>query len=197
MSKASSRRSIRRSPVALPRGRSRPAEIAAEPLDALCFIVYIHDMNENASLASTARMLLDNCLCHKTRMAARSVTRAYDEALRSTGLRATQIAVLAAVGAHGALSIRSLAQSVGMDRTTLTRNLQPLERRGLVALAPEARYRSRMLTLTEEGQRLLMEALPLWKEQQQVWRERLGQQGWAAAQHAVSSLAGATVQASA
>src|SRR5262249_5007031 len=113
-------------------------------LDIRRLEVYIHDMDRTKAIASTARMLLEHCMCHKTRMAARSVTRAYDDALRSTGLRATQIAVLAAVGASGALSIQALARSMAMDRTTLTRNLRPLEDRGLVTLAPEARFRSRM-----------------------------------------------------
>ena len=80
-------------------------------------------------------------MCHKTRMAlARAITRAYDDALRSTGLRATQASVLAAVGARGALSIKSLAYFLEMERTTLTRNLGPLEERGYVLLAPERRH---------------------------------------------------------
>jgi DNA-binding MarR family transcriptional regulator len=79
-----------------------------------------------------ARTLLETCLCHNVRMASRVVSRAYDEALRPTGLRATQIAVLAAVGARGALSIKSLADSLEMERTTLTRNLKPLEEQALV-----------------------------------------------------------------
>ena len=102
----------------------------------------------NNASARLAQHLLDSCMCHKTRMAARAITRAYDDALRQTGLRATQLAVLAAVGARGALSIQSLADVLGMDRTTLTRNLRPLEDKGLVLLAPEARHRARMLELT-------------------------------------------------
>ena len=89
-----------------------------------------------------------------------------DDALRSTGLRATQVPVLAAVGARGALSIKSLADSLEMDRTTLTRDLRPLEERGYVLLAPERRHRSRMLTLTAAGHAALLEALPLWEDAQ-------------------------------
>src|ERR1043165_167662 len=102
----------------------------------------MHDMRSRSAPASLAQVLLDTCMCHKTRMAARAVTRAYDDALRPTGLRATQVAVLAAVAAEGALSIKSLADSLGMDRTTLTRNLRPLEERGYILLAAEARHRS-------------------------------------------------------
>jgi DNA-binding transcriptional ArsR family regulator len=96
-------------------------------------------MNAHRNVPDLARTLLDTCLCHNVRMASRVVSRAYDEALRPSGLRATQIAVLAAVGARGALSIKSLADSLEMERTTLTRNLRPLEEQGLVAIAPEGR----------------------------------------------------------
>src|SRR6516162_1414706 len=120
-------------------------------------------MRKKAVDASLPQMLLDTCMCHKARMAARVVTRAYDDALRPTGLRATQVSVLAAVGARGALSIKSLADSLEMERTTLTRNLRPLEEQGYVLIAPERRHRSRVLTLTASARAALLEALPLWE----------------------------------
>ena len=76
--------------------------------------------------------ILSTCACHKTRMAMRSVTRAYDEALRPLGLRATQLLLLVAIAAEGAMSISALADTIGMDRSTLTRNVQPLEEEGLI-----------------------------------------------------------------
>ena len=127
-------------------------------------------------------------MCHKTRMAARAITRTYDDALRSTGLRATQLSVLAAVGARGALSIQSLADSLEMDRTTLTRNLRPLEDKGYVLLAPERRHRSRVLTLTDAGHAVLMEALPLWEQAQRRIKRRLGAERWPAVQEALAEL---------
>ena len=120
-----------------------------------------------------AQSLLDTCLCHNARMASRVITRAYDEALRPMGLRATQVAVLAAVGARGALSIKSLADSLEMERTTLTRNLRPLEEQGYVAIAPEGRHRSRVLTLTKSGQAALLKALPLWQAAQRSAMQQL------------------------
>ncbi len=121
-------------------------------------------------------------------MAARVVTRAYDEALRPTGLRATQISVLAAVAARGALSIQSLADSLEMERTTLKRNLGPLEERGYVALAPEARHRSRVVSLTAAGEAALLDALPLWEEAQRRARRGIGDKSWSAVQSAFSHL---------
>jgi DNA-binding MarR family transcriptional regulator len=145
-------------------------------------------MKPNAAASRLGRTLLDTCMCHKTRMAARAITRAYDDALRTTGLRATQVSVLAAVAARGALSIKSLADELGMERTTLTRNLRPLEERGLVELAPEARHRSRMLTLTPSGHAAIVKALPLWEGAQGRIRRRLGGRRWSAVQEAVAEL---------
>jgi DNA-binding MarR family transcriptional regulator len=151
-------------------------------------IVHIHEMSLGKTPSTLAQSLLDNCMCHKARMAARAITRAYDDALRPTGLRATQVSVLAAVGARGALSIKSLADSLEMDRSTLTRNLQPLEEHGYVLLAPEARHRSRVLTLTDSGHQALRDALPLWEEAQRKIKRRLGAQRWPAVQEALAEL---------
>jgi DNA-binding MarR family transcriptional regulator len=126
----------------------------------------------------TEREILENCACHKARTAARAVTRAYDEALRPVGLRATQLAVLVAVAMDDAISINALAQFMGMDRTTLTRNLRPLEKEGLVTLGIEGWRRSRALTITKKGRSRLREALPLWSTAQQALRKRLGDRNW-------------------
>ena len=145
-------------------------------------------MRKKAVDASLPQMLLDTCMCHKARMAARVVTRAYDDALRPTGLRATQVSVLAAVGARGALSIKSLADALQMERSTLTRNLRPLEKRGYVELAPERRYRSRVLTLTSAGRAALVTALPLWEGAQRKLKGRVGQHRWPTVQDGLSIL---------
>ena len=149
----------------------------------------MHDMELDPNVSRLAQTVLDTCLCHRTRMAARAITRVYDDALRLTGLRATQVAVLAAVAAEGALSIKALADSLGMDRTTLTRNLRPLEERGYVLLAPEARHRSRMLTLTTTGRAALLDAQPRWEEAQRTVKRRLGSQRWPVVEHALTELA--------
>ena len=145
-------------------------------------------MGKKAVDTSLPQMLLDTCMCHKARMAARVVTRAYDDALRPTGLRATQVSVLAAVGARGALSIKSLADALQMERSTLTRNLRPLEKKGYVELAPERRYRSRVLTLTSAGRAALVSALPLWEGAQRKLKGRVGQHRWPTVQDGLSIL---------
>jgi DNA-binding MarR family transcriptional regulator len=123
--------------------------------------------------------MVEGCACHRIRMAARAVTRRYDEALRPIGLRATQIAVLAAVALEGAMSITALAEAMGMDRSTLTRNLAPLEKEGLLAVGNEGWRRSRTLRITAGGRAKLRQALPLWEEAQRGLREDLGARRWA------------------
>jgi DNA-binding MarR family transcriptional regulator len=146
----------------------------------------MHYMPSDA-IAILSRSLLDTCLCHNVRMASRVVTRAYDDALRPIGLRASQVAVLAAVGAEGALSIKSLADSMELERTTLTRNLRPLEEQKLVSMSAEGRYRSRVVALTAAGKAALLEALPYWKHAQKASQLQLGQR-WPAVQKAYTDL---------
>jgi DNA-binding MarR family transcriptional regulator len=126
----------------------------------------------------TEREILASCACHRVRIAARAVTRAYDEALRPVGLRATQLSVLVATAADEALSITALAKLLGMDRSTLTRNLRPLEAEGLIALGNEGWRRSRMLQITKKGRTRLREAVPLWEQAQQTLRGKLGERRW-------------------
>ena len=126
----------------------------------------------------TEREIIENCACHKVRTAARAVTRTYDEALRPVGLRATQLAVLVAVAMDKAISINALAELMGMDRTTLTRNLRPLEKEGLVTRGNEGWRRSRALEVTKKGRSRLRQALPLWSGAQQALKKKLGNRNW-------------------
>jgi len=126
----------------------------------------------------TAQEIVANCACLKVRMAARAVTRAYDDALRPIGLRSTQLSVLVAVAIEGAISIAALASFLGMDRTTLTRNLRPLEKEGLISIGPEGWHRSRTLEITKKGKSRLREAVPLWERAQGTLRQKLGYEAW-------------------
>lgn len=122
--------------------------------------------------------LISECACLKVRTAARAVTRVYDDALRPVGLRATQLAVLVAVASSEAVSIASLSRTLGMDRSTLTRNLRPLEDEGLVILGAEGHHRSRTMTITAKGDQLVRKALPIWEKTQEKLREELKKTHW-------------------
>jgi len=137
---------------------------------------------------TTPREMIETCACHKSRMAARAVTRAYDEALRPVGLRATQVSLLAAVAVDGAMSITALARLLGMDRSTLTRNLAPLEKEGLLALGDEGWRRSRTLTITGPGRERLRAATPLWEAAQSRLRRGLGGERWDEVRHSLEHL---------
>ena len=136
----------------------------------------------------TEREVVENCTCHRVRTAARAVTRAYDEALRPVGLRATQFAILVGTAVDGALSITSLAKFMGMDRSTLTRNLAPLAREGLLLLGNEGWRRSRTVEITKQGRLRLRKAIPLWESAQETLRGKLGVRKWTEIRSALDDL---------
>jgi DNA-binding MarR family transcriptional regulator len=137
---------------------------------------------------TTEQEILASCACHRVRTAARAVTRAYDDALRPAGLRATQLVVLVAAAAEDAMSIAALAKLMGMDRSTLTRNLRPLEGEGLIALGAEGWRRSRTLAITRKGRARLEDAVPLWEKAQHALRRKLGERKWDAVRGSLDDL---------
>jgi DNA-binding MarR family transcriptional regulator len=109
----------------------------------------------------------DLCNCLALRQAARHVTQFYDRCLAPTGLRATQYSVLSKLRRKGAMTINTLAEEMVMDRTTLGRNVQPLEREGLIVVRQGfADRRSKELDLTEAGIRRLRLAKKAWAQAQ-------------------------------
>jgi DNA-binding MarR family transcriptional regulator len=105
----------------------------------------------------------DHCLCLATQRAARALARRFDEAFRPVGLTSGQFSLLMSLNRPQPPSIGAVAALLAMDRTTLTANLKPLERRGLVKTDVDpADRRGRLLTLTETGQALLQSATPIW-----------------------------------
>ncbi len=104
------------------------------------------------------------CTCTALRRAARAATAAYDAALAPVGLRVTQFAILRILARLGPLPVSRLAEEAALDRSTMGRNLDPLERRGLVALAPDPRDgRARVAALTGAGEAAIAAALPHWR----------------------------------
>ena len=107
------------------------------------------------------------CFANRLRTASRAISRHYDAVLKPLDLKISQLTVLTAVSlGAGGLTIIEMAERLGMDRSTLSRNLDPLERRGLVAVGPETRHRARHVELTAAGRSLLDQAYPLWKAAQ-------------------------------
>ena len=106
----------------------------------------------------------DTCLCLHLQRAARAVARRFDAALRPLGLTSGQFSLLMSLNRPQAASISDVSALLAMDRTTLTANLKPLERRGLVTVTvDDADKRTRRLTLTPAGRALLCAAVPAWR----------------------------------
>jgi DNA-binding MarR family transcriptional regulator len=115
------------------------------------------------------------CTCLALRQAARHVSQSYDALLAPSGLRTTQFSILAKLKQHGALTINALAALLVMDRTTLGRNILPLERDGLIAIAPgRADRRSKQLVLTPAGTARLRTAGKLWSAAQNQFASAFG-----------------------
>lgn len=115
------------------------------------------------------------CTCFNLRKAARAITQTYDEFLRPSGLRATQFSLLMSIRGMGPVRISELAEHAVMDRTTLKRNVELLEREGLVRVRPGTDARVREVSLTAAAEQRLAQALPLWRRAQAHVTRELGE----------------------
>jgi DNA-binding MarR family transcriptional regulator len=115
------------------------------------------------------------CTCFHLRKAARRVSQIYDQFLEPHGLTVTQYGLLAHLRAFDGVGIGCLAQKLVMDPTTLTRNLRPLVRRGLVRSTPDdGDRRNRKLSLTAAGRTAWTRARPGWEGAQRRVADALG-----------------------
>jgi DNA-binding MarR family transcriptional regulator len=113
----------------------------------------------------TTLAVRDACLCLHLQRAARAVARGFDDALRPVGLTSGQFSLLMSLNRPEPPRIGSVASLLAMDRTTLTANLKPLERRGLLRVIVDAEdRRSRRLLLTPAGRAALAAAVPAWQQ---------------------------------
>lgn len=113
----------------------------------------------------TTLFVRDHCLCLAVQRAARALARRFDEALRPVGLTSGQFSLLTSLNRPEPPSIGSVAALLAMDRTTLSANLKPLERRGLLKVEVDAAdRRARRLRLTSEGGAVLAAATPIWRD---------------------------------
>lgn len=119
-------------------------------------------------------MLPTHCLCTKLRRATRSVNRLYDDALAGVGLNAAQYSLLKNLQQLERPSITELAEAMGLDRSTLGRNLRVLEGKGLLALEGGEDQRNRLVSLTAAGRVHLEEAKVAWAQVQEQLGQRLG-----------------------
>ncbi len=114
---------------------------------------------------SVTHEVRDRCLCLHLQRAARAIGRRFDEALRPLNLSNQQYSLLISLNRPKPPKISDVAYVLAMDRTTLTANLKPLERRGLLTVSADDKdKRTRRLSLTGTGRDLLVKAVPIWRQ---------------------------------
>ena len=120
-------------------------------------------MVTNPTFATTL-LVRDACLCLHVQRAARALARRFDDALRPIGLTNGQFSLLMSLNRPAPPDMGAVASLLGMDRTTLTAALKPLQRRRLLRISVDpADRRGRIMTLTPQGRRLLARAVPVWR----------------------------------
>lgn len=119
-----------------------------------------------------------SCACFNLRRAARLVTQRFDRAFRESGITANQFSVLMAAYDQEGMLLTKLAKTLGMERTTLSRNVSLLERMGMVSTSMGHDRRERKITITTSGTHLLEKTLPLWQKAQNEVVEAIGQTKW-------------------
>ena len=124
-------------------------------------------MNDEELTYETTWMLAETCLCTNAQRAARAIARRFDEAFRPLDLTNWQFTLMVALNRPEPPTINVVAQELAIDRTTVTANLKPLERRGIVSVKPDvADRRVRRIALTGDGRKLLQHAFATWRRVQ-------------------------------
>jgi DNA-binding MarR family transcriptional regulator len=136
------------------------------------------DSSAKADRDQQCEQAVASCACLHLRKASRAVTQLFDELLQPTGLRSTQFVILVAVRQTGPINIGQLARELVMERTTLMRNLKPLEQRELVATGAAGDKRTKLVELPDEGEQAVAEALPYWEKAQTRLLNELGEDRW-------------------
>lgn len=106
------------------------------------------------------------CCCFNMRKVTRAVTQYFDRFLEPAGIRATQFTLLVELFSTKGKTLTEIAETLVMDRTTLTRNLKPLEKLGLITTVQTLDKRSKAYVLTEKGEQVVEKSIPLWQKAQ-------------------------------
>jgi DNA-binding MarR family transcriptional regulator len=137
-------------------------------------------MKQPSEPDSVDYMAAAGCFCLASRQAARKITRLYDGVMQKSGMRSTQFTILSQLMLRGELPIGKLASLLGMERTTLTRNLTPLEQRKWISIKAGDDPRARMLAITAQGRAAVRRGFPFWSQAQAEAGKLLGADGQSA-----------------
>jgi DNA-binding MarR family transcriptional regulator len=125
-------------------------------------------------------MAAAGCFCLASRQAARKITRLYDSCMQESGIRVTQFTILSQLMLRGEMPVGKLAGILGMERTTLTRNLALLEGERWISTRPGDDQRARIIAITAQGRGIVRRSFPLWSKAQARVGKLLGADGQAA-----------------
>lgn len=128
------------------------------------------------------------CVCFQLRRTSRAVTQLYDAALKPSGLRSTQFALLVAVAKKRSITISDLGDLLVIDQTTLSRSLRNLQRMGHIDLVSGADRRERLVRLSPKGRRVLYKSLPYWGKVQAEVVSVLTQPDWSEIQKSLDGI---------
>lgn len=123
---------------------------------------------------------MENCVCFNLRRVTRLVTQFFDAEMRRHGIRPTQGTILASLITKDSWTMAELSDWLGMERTTLVRNLRPLQRDGLVKVGGGGRGRLVELAITRKGRKQMEKLTPAWKSAQSAAVKTLGEKRWSA-----------------
>jgi DNA-binding MarR family transcriptional regulator len=140
--------------------------------------------------SSTAAIIAAECLAVRVRVLSRAVTSLYDEALRPHGLKVTQMNLLVALSLLGESRPSRLCHLLRLERSTFSRTIERMRRRGWVATSPDADARTFLVSVTEAGMALLERAKPAWDAAQAQAKSLLGEEGTHAVLEAGNGLMG-------
>ena len=132
------------------------------------------EVNEQMNQHIDPKTINARCSCFNLRRATRAVTQFFDHQLEPAGIRATQFTLLVSMASVSARTLTEMASTLVMDRTTLTRNLKPLEKLGFIQTTEPRDKRSKAYALTEKGKETLEKGIPLWNQAQTRIQSDLG-----------------------
>jgi DNA-binding MarR family transcriptional regulator len=134
---------------------------------------YTHSMTEQLDMSAA-----ENCVCFNLRWVTRAVTQFYDAEMRRHGIRPTQGSILASLQAKDSWNMAELSDWLGMERTTLVRNLRPLQRDGFVKTIGGGRGNRVEVMITTKGRKQIEKLTPAWKSAQNAVVKTLGKKRW-------------------
>lgn len=134
------------------------------------------------------------CASLNFRRTARAVTQLYDAALQESGIRSTQFAILVAIAKNQPVSMGTLAEVLMIDRTTMTRSVQLLNKEGLLTISDRESMRQRFLALTPKGVKTLGRSLPVWRKAHAQFVATVGEDYWFDLRNELENLAHVAVE---